>query len=607
MITPQQFPNAQATSNDSLLIAFLNQFVNQEFLEDIINVAIYQADINAFNQRHDQVSNLDKIKLFLADIHQDIERLKKVNALGNYPINLVKINIAFAKRVIELKTSIGVRLLTYDTLEDTFNKSELHIVTIIKRVKEKRLTNIDDFKYKLNEIINKIQIGEEIRSVKKSFAVLDDVKKALNSKDPQILNTLFNYRNAIDIASEDLSKLKSINLSDSLSNSIMIGDGDESINDAVDNLVQYLSSGYAFYKTGYDIIDQNIGGIEAANFHLICGPSNNAKSLFMINLLYNMIYHNRHEFDANDVVLYITLEDDIYKLLRRFGSILGNIDHSILKYMYVSSSTLLRKKSMYDDQNSQIVSQSKQMFKRFIEEALHKTTGVHVPFALYHYRDQISPSTVKQLIDYHKSKGKRVRMAFIDYMDCMVPSNSKYTDYNDYNSHGIITQELRNLAQECLIPVITITQAVRGTETADFMTNDNIGDSIKKVRYADYVYMVRLCRNLNVLSDDVKPHIMDPNELQNGQSTTFTDLKNQNNSKLVPFEVKITKAKDGDRDMSRYHIFSGHNLRIYQQLSTYYAQVPIMQKNNSQLNAEIDKTKMNLQSMGPLIDDNLLL
>lgn len=320
-----------------------------------------------------------------------------------------------------------------------------------------------------------------------------------------------------------------------------------------------------------------------------------------------MIYYNRHEFDANDVVLYITLEDDIYKLLRRFGSILGNIDHSILKYMYVSSSTLLRKKSMYEDQNSQIVSQSKQMFKRFIEEALYKTTGIHVPFALYHYRDQISPATVKQLIDYHKSKGKRVRMAFIDYMDCMVPSNSKYTDYNDYNSHGIITQELRNLAQECLIPVITITQAVRGTETADFMTNDNIGDSIKKVRYADYVYMVRLCRNLNVLSDDVKPHIMDPNELQNGQSTTFTDLKNQNNSKLVPFEVKITKAKDGDRDMSRYHIFSGHNLRIYQQLSTYYAQVPIMQKNNSQLNAEIDKTKMNLQSMGPLIDDNLLL
>lgn len=315
MITPQQFPNAQATSNDSLLITFLNQFVNQEFLEDIINVAIYQADINAFNQRHDQVSNLDKIKLFLADIHQDIERLKKVNALGNYPINLVKINIAFAKRVIELKTSIGVRLLTYDTLEDTFNKSELHIVTIIKRVKEKRLTNIDDFKYKLNEIINKIQIGEEIRSIKKSFAALDDVKKALNSKDPQILNTLFNYRNAIDVASEDLSKLKSINLSDSLSNSIMIGDGDESINDAVDNLVQYLSSGYAFYKTGYDIIDQNIGGIEAANFHLICGPSNNAKSLFMINLLYNMIYYNRHEFDANDVVLYITLEDKLNTVL----------------------------------------------------------------------------------------------------------------------------------------------------------------------------------------------------------------------------------------------------------------------------------------------------
>ena len=277
--------------------------------------------------------------------------------------------------------------------------------------------------------------------------------------------------------------------------------------------------------------------------------------------------------------------------------------------MYVSASDMLRKKSVYSVGDSNATINAKRLFKQFIQESLYQTTGVHIPFALYHYRDQISPSTVKQLIEFHKSRGKRVRLVYIDYMDCMTPSTSKYSEYNDYNTQGIITQELRNVAQEYLVPVITITQATRGTENADFMTNDNIGDSIKKVRYADYIYMVRLCRGLNILSEEVKPHIMDATELQNN-TTTFSDLQNQNNSKLLPFEIKITKAKDGDRDMSRYHIFSGHNLRVHQQLSAYYVDVPAMQNNSTKLRAAINQARMSAQTMATLINSsetNLLL
>ena len=603
-----QFQGQPVASNDSLLISFLNQFVNQEFLEDIVNVSLYHADLNAFNQKQSQMSTLDRIKLFLNEINQDIDRLKRVNSLGNYPIKVIKLNIQFAKRVIELRNTVGQKLLTYDTLENSFAKNEIQILSMIKRVKDTRIKNIDEFKDRLQIILNKIQIGDEIRSIKTSIMALDEVRATLNTKDVQVLDVLCSYRNAIDSANADLTKLKSVNLSESLSNSITIGDS-ESIDTAVDNLVQYLSSGYAFFKTGYDIIDDNIGGIEAGNLHLICGPSNNAKSIFMINLLYKMAEMNKHEFDGNDIIIYITLEDDIYKLLRRFGSILGNIDHTVLKEMYVSASDMLRKKSVYSVGDSNATINAKRLFKQFIQESLYQTTGVHIPFALYHYRDQISPSTVKQLIEFHKSRGKRVRLVYIDYMDCMTPSTSKYSEYNDYNTQGIITQELRNVAQEYLVPVITITQATRGTENADFMTNDNIGDSIKKVRYADYIYMVRLCRGLNILSEEVKPHIMDATELQNN-TTTFSDLQNQNNSKLLPFEIKITKAKDGDRDMSRYHIFSGHNLRVHQQLSAYYVDVPAMQINSTKLRAAINQARMSAQTMATLInssEENLLL
>ena len=312
-----QFQGQPVASNDSLLISFLNQFVNQEFLEDIVNVSLYHADLNAFNQKQSQMSTLDRIKLFLNEINQDIDRLKRVNSLGNYPIKVIKLNIQFAKRVIELRNTVGQKLLTYDTLENSFAKNEIQILSMIKRVKDTRIKNIDEFKDKLQIILNKIQIGDEIRSIKASIIALDEVKTSLNSSNVQVLDALCSYRNAIDSANADLTKLKSVNLSESLSNSITIGDS-ESIDVAVDNLVQYLSSGYAFFKTGYDIIDDNIGGIEAGNLHLICGPSNNAKSIFMINLLYKMAEMNKHEFDGNDIIIYITLEDKLIAVLIKF-------------------------------------------------------------------------------------------------------------------------------------------------------------------------------------------------------------------------------------------------------------------------------------------------
>ena len=139
------------------------------------------------------------------------------------------------------------------------------------------------------------------------------------------------------------------------------------------------------------------------------------------------------------------------------------------------------------------------------------------------------------------------------------------------------------------------------------MTNDNIGDSIKKVRYADYIYMVRLRRDLQILTESVKNDIIDPQELQSLQATTFTDLKNQNNSKLTPFEIKITKAKDGDRDMERFHVFSGNNLRIYQQLSNYYQDVVPMQQNSAKLTAEIERAKMNVNSIDGALSEEFLL
>ena len=157
--------------------------------------------------------------------------------------------------------------------------------------------------------MDKIRIGNEVREIKNSLLKLDEIKDQLKDPNCNILNVLLDYRRAIDLASTEVTKIRSIDITESLSNSIFIGGLNYDPTTIVDNTVKYLGSGYAFYKSGYKLIDESIGGIEAANLHLICGPSNNAKSIFMINLLRNMALNNKFEFEPNDLMLYITLED----------------------------------------------------------------------------------------------------------------------------------------------------------------------------------------------------------------------------------------------------------------------------------------------------------
>ena len=415
-----------SNSASSLELSFLNQFVNQEFIEDIINVAIYQADVDTFGQRTNRYSSMSQIEMFLTDTLKDLNKLRKVNSLGTYPLQTIKSNIVFAKRIIDLRGTISNNLLTYDTILNNFQNLDAQTLNLVKRVIEKQIRSVEEYKTKLSTILDKIQIGNEVKSIKHSLTLLDSVRSNLSNRNCQILDSIIEFRNAIDFTSGELNKLRSVNVSESLSNSIIIGGSDYKPDNITDNIITYLSNGYAFYKSGYELIDNCVGGIEAANLHLICGPSNNAKSIFMINLLRLMALNNRHEFEPNDIILYITLEDDIYKLLRRFGAILGNTEQSVLKYLYVSLANLLKNKDLKQEEQNGTLQQVRSLLNNFINNSLYESVGKFAPFDLKHYREQITPNTVKQIIEYHKSHNRRVRMCFIAYIDCIFACWKRY-------------------------------------------------------------------------------------------------------------------------------------------------------------------------------------
>ena len=108
--------------------------------------------------------------------------------------------------------------------------------------------------------------------------------------------------------------------------------------------------------------------------------------------------------------------------------------------------------------------------------------------------------------------------------------------------------------------------------------------------------MVRLRYDLNILTEEVKAHIIDPSEPQ----LAFQDLTSQSNKNLVVFEIKITKAKDGAKNMLQYHLFSQSNLRIYESLKTYNSDLQQLSQRSKELLNGIELLHLNTMQASSL-------
>jgi hypothetical protein len=121
----------------------------------------------------------------------------------------------------------------------------------------------------------------------------------------------------------------------------------------------------------------------------------------------------------------------------------------------------------------------------------------------------------------------------------------------------MIIQEMRQASRRYGIPIVTITQNNRMAENFSVeMSNNLIGDSIKKIRYSDTIVMIRQREDLDIFSEDVSKDV-------NINSTlTIDDSTSDFLKYIIPFEAKITKAKDGDKGVRKFHVFNKKNLRI---------------------------------------------
>jgi len=591
---------------EQILPSFLSYFIDNNFLELIGNISIYQADFSSINPNVKGCDVLTIMKGFLTNIQNDINRTKSISS--QYPTDVIKTKINFIRQLLGMRDDINSRLITYDNLETHFPNANITIQRLVNNLKQNRITNIEEFRKKFDEVLLTVQAYNEMKQLKVSLKSWDDLIDEIKNNKRSLVSSLTKYKEIISESYNNLSQLNIINKAETETDSIIISDK-KSIEDVANHFTTYLSEQYSLYKSGYSVIDDNLNGIESSSMHIISGPSNHAKSIFMINLLSRIIISNLKEFQPGDTFIFVTLEDDLFKLLRRFTSIFGNINSSVIKNLSIKASSLLRRQKNTDisNNNDSLYYEVKQILVDLLTYAILTITGENVNIILKHCNENVfTPSDAARLIDDKQIKGYKVKGILLDYIDVMAPTGAQTSfSENDYSTHGQIVHELRLLGRNYAIPVISITQNNKLSENfQQSLSNINMGDSFKKVRYSDYIYMIRIRDDLDILSDQVKNEVIGNMDTS---SINLTDLVSKISNHITPIEFKITKAKDGPKNIVKFHIFNSLNLRIYDYLNELYNDLTNLQKQSCKFQNDIDLLGVNTFQINSKINESVQL
>ena len=568
--------------SSSTVKAFVSSFIRDEFFSDIIRLALYPSSLNSLGISGN-TSGLDFITSFLRDLDRTCKNLKIQNQ------QQVSKSINLVQTILTIRES-GSSIINYDNVFHHLPNLNVALQKLMQLSIQNKIMDDSAFRKLADKVLTSITTYHEVVSISSGLMSFDTFVQYASGPDVSVLEATKQYKDSVLQLYNDLSKLQSVNKLETEKDYFIISD-DKSIDELSDTLIKHISSNYSFFKTGFDLFDRYVEGFESSSVHLITAPSNHGKSLFMVNLCLTMIQQNINDFQENDLVMFVTLEDDKFKLLRRFCSIFGNYPPDLIKLLYRRFYEADKAASIYATDNS-LKSKQKKMVNNLLKTSILETTQGKVSLSVHHSSENtFSPGDLSKMMDKLKVDGYNVKMVFVDYVDVMVPTVNRYTAAKDYDMQGQIVQELRNISRQHKVPVITATQNNKSSENLTVpLDNTLIGDSYKKVRYSDFIYMCRQDSFKDIFDPHVAQHVMDKSHYIGTDQfdPKLLAMKDQICEDLIPFEVKITKSKDDGRDKSKFALLCKKNLRIYNSLQEYLDDLKRVQQQTVLLKKDID-------------------
>ncbi len=412
-------PQVPKSINENFSSIFLSKFVDVDFVQKLSSMLLYQSDLSgSLNVKSAEVVKF--VGQFLYSVNKDVKSLS--TNVFNVPNTVVQSYINVAKRILDLRDSVSSRLVTYDNILSHFPKRDVTTDKFLHSIAQNQINNISDFRNTLDYTLQVMQAYNELREVRKTVSQWLLFTESVTKDDLSIFNTLKEYKETIIDAYNNLSSLQVLVKEQSLSDYIVLSDA-ESIKKVATDVVSFLESGFSFFKSGYPLIDDAVGGLESSSVSLITGPSNHAKSIFMINLFFRIVLNNVNQFKKGDCIVFITLEDDAYKLLKRFISIFGNYNADLIRRTWIRASQLLKEEQCNDKVNKKIFD----LISELLSNSVKKITEDKVDCIIKHCSENsFSPADAAKFIDTLKMQGYNVKLVAIDYVDVKTMASFKW-------------------------------------------------------------------------------------------------------------------------------------------------------------------------------------
>jgi replicative DNA helicase len=260
--------------------------------------------------------------------------------------------------------------------------------------------------------------------------------------------------------------------------------------------------------TGFEELDKLLdGGFQRESLYIIGGTAGSGKSTLMIQSMLNAsLYKYYLKGDLTDkkkLFIYITLEISNTLVNQRMICCFNDITPIQLQRM------------------------NKDPIINFVESLNKSNSIIDVNFVQpYITNNNHIISIIEKTIEKYGGKDKVVLAGvYVDYLELL--GNSRKEKDNTYTNQGEITQQLKDIAVEFKIPVITATQLNRdayNVENSFGLINSKMGDSMKKVHVADAVFLMA-------------------KSTENSSIVHFRCSKNRNGDVGVPLDFNVVFSK----------------------------------------------------------------
>jgi len=225
--------------------------------------------------------------------------------------------------------------------------------------------------------------------------------------------------------------------------------------DGEEEMFSHLHDSDIVVPTGIPYFDEMIeGGFHEKSLSLFLAETNMGKSLIMAGLAANQLMLNKN-------VLYVTLEMSKHKMTERVLANCFDLDMDQLKLL-----TREKFHKKYQELREQLQN------KLVVEEFPTKT---------------VSTAAIRQLCkELLIKKGFKPDIVYVDYLGIMLPIQVR-TDDNSYGEQKRISEEMRGLAVELGLPIVSAVQTNRGGFDSTNIDLKDTADSIGTAATADII------------------------------------------------------------------------------------------------------------------------